>query len=107
MVGASLVGEFYNNIVVAFGANLSSRHLQLLPGRGETVGAALVSDPRVRAVMFTGSTEVGRVLLGGAALGIGLSRRWLKSPARRLLAIGAVLLVTALIWVEAAVGIFH
>lgn len=47
------------------------------------------------------------VLLGGAALGIGLSRRWLKSPARRLLAIGAVLLVTALIWVEAAVGIFH
>ena len=46
------------------------------------------------------------VLLGGAALGIGLSRRWLKSPASRLIAIGGILLVTALIWVEAAVGIF-
>ncbi|MBN8443208.1 MAG: trifunctional transcriptional regulator/proline dehydrogenase/L-glutamate gamma-semialdehyde dehydrogenase [Thauera sp.] len=32
--------------------------LQLLPGRGETVGAALVADARVRGVMFTGSTEV-------------------------------------------------
>ncbi len=32
--------------------------IQLLPGRGETVGAALTSDERVRGVMFTGSTEV-------------------------------------------------
>lgn len=32
--------------------------LQLLPGRGETVGAALVADARVRGVIFTGSTEV-------------------------------------------------
>ncbi|HEY6894585.1 MAG TPA: bifunctional proline dehydrogenase/L-glutamate gamma-semialdehyde dehydrogenase PutA, partial [Rhodanobacteraceae bacterium] len=29
--------------------------VQLLPGRGETVGAALVADPRVRGVLFTGS----------------------------------------------------
>jgi RHH-type proline utilization regulon transcriptional repressor/proline dehydrogenase/delta 1-pyrroline-5-carboxylate dehydrogenase len=36
--------------------------LQLLPGRGETVGAALVADPRVQAVLFTGSTEVARLL---------------------------------------------
>ncbi|MCU0968730.1 MAG: trifunctional transcriptional regulator/proline dehydrogenase/L-glutamate gamma-semialdehyde dehydrogenase [Rubrivivax sp.] len=36
--------------------------LQLLPGRGETVGAALVADPRVQGVMFTGSTEVARGL---------------------------------------------
>ncbi len=34
--------------------------LQLLPGRGETVGAALVADPRVAGVIFTGSTEVAR-----------------------------------------------
>jgi RHH-type proline utilization regulon transcriptional repressor/proline dehydrogenase/delta 1-pyrroline-5-carboxylate dehydrogenase len=34
--------------------------LQLLPGRGETVGAALTADPRVRGVMFTGSTEVAK-----------------------------------------------
>jgi RHH-type transcriptional regulator, proline utilization regulon repressor / proline dehydrogenase / delta 1-pyrroline-5-carboxylate dehydrogenase len=31
--------------------------LHLLPGRGETVGAALVSDPRVDGVAFTGGTE--------------------------------------------------
>ncbi|UFH49719.1 trifunctional transcriptional regulator/proline dehydrogenase/L-glutamate gamma-semialdehyde dehydrogenase [Pseudomonas sp. KNUC1026] len=36
--------------------------LQLLPGRGETVGAALVGDERVKGVMFTGSTEVARLL---------------------------------------------
>jgi RHH-type proline utilization regulon transcriptional repressor/proline dehydrogenase/delta 1-pyrroline-5-carboxylate dehydrogenase len=36
--------------------------LQLLPGRGETVGAALVADPRVAGVMFTGSTDVARLL---------------------------------------------
>ena len=36
--------------------------LQLLPGRGETVGAALVADARVQAVLFTGSTEVARQL---------------------------------------------
>lgn len=36
--------------------------LQLLPGAGETVGAALVADPRIAGVVFTGSTEVARLL---------------------------------------------
>ena len=36
--------------------------LQLLPGRGETVGAALVADPRIAGVLFTGSTEVARII---------------------------------------------
>ncbi|MCX9155813.1 trifunctional transcriptional regulator/proline dehydrogenase/L-glutamate gamma-semialdehyde dehydrogenase [Niveibacterium sp. 24ML] len=36
--------------------------LQLLPGRGETVGAALVADALVHGVMFTGSTEVARLI---------------------------------------------
>ncbi|MGD7361246.1 aldehyde dehydrogenase family protein, partial [Ralstonia pseudosolanacearum] len=36
--------------------------VQLLPGRGETVGAALVKDARTKGVMFTGSTEVARIL---------------------------------------------
>ena len=36
--------------------------LQLLPGRGETVGAALVGDARVEGVIFTGSTEVARLM---------------------------------------------
>ena len=36
--------------------------LQLLPGRGETVGAALTSDSRVKGVIFTGSTEVAQLI---------------------------------------------
>lgn len=36
--------------------------LQLLPGRGETVGSTLVNDARVRGVMFTGSTDVAGIL---------------------------------------------
>ncbi|MFW5387153.1 trifunctional transcriptional regulator/proline dehydrogenase/L-glutamate gamma-semialdehyde dehydrogenase [Yersinia sp. 2542 StPb PI] len=36
--------------------------LQLLPGRGDNVGATLVNDNRVRGVMFTGSTEVAAIL---------------------------------------------
>ena len=35
--------------------------LQLVPGDGK-VGAALVADPRVAGVCFTGSTEVGRAI---------------------------------------------
>jgi RHH-type proline utilization regulon transcriptional repressor/proline dehydrogenase/delta 1-pyrroline-5-carboxylate dehydrogenase len=36
--------------------------VQLLPGRGEVVGAKLVADARVQGVLFTGSTEVARIL---------------------------------------------
>jgi len=36
--------------------------LQLLPGRGETVGAALTNDARVKGVIFTGSTEVAQLI---------------------------------------------
>jgi len=34
--------------------------LQLLPGDGATIGAALVADPRIAGVAFTGSTEVAK-----------------------------------------------
>ena len=43
-------------------AGVPAGAVQLLPGRGETVGAALVADARVKGVMFTGSTEVARLL---------------------------------------------
>ena len=33
--------------------------LHLLPGHGETVGAALIGDPRVDGVAFTGGTDTG------------------------------------------------
>jgi RHH-type proline utilization regulon transcriptional repressor/proline dehydrogenase/delta 1-pyrroline-5-carboxylate dehydrogenase len=36
--------------------------LQFLPGRGETVGRALTSDPRVAGVAFTGSTATARAI---------------------------------------------
>ena len=36
--------------------------LHLLPGDGATVGAALVADPRVGGVCFTGSTEVAQLI---------------------------------------------
>ena len=36
--------------------------VQLLPGQGETVGARLVADERVMGVVFTGSTDVARIL---------------------------------------------
>jgi RHH-type proline utilization regulon transcriptional repressor/proline dehydrogenase/delta 1-pyrroline-5-carboxylate dehydrogenase len=42
-------------------AGVPAAALHLLPGDGR-VGAQLVADPRVRGVMFTGSTEVSRVI---------------------------------------------
>ncbi|WP_428943362.1 trifunctional transcriptional regulator/proline dehydrogenase/L-glutamate gamma-semialdehyde dehydrogenase [Pantoea sp. FN060301] len=43
-------------------AGVPAGALQLLPGLGETVGAQLTGDPRVRGVMFTGSTAVASLL---------------------------------------------
>jgi len=43
-------------------AGVPAGAVQLLPGRGETVGAMLVGDARVKGAMFTGSTEVARLL---------------------------------------------
>ena len=36
--------------------------LAVLPGSGESVGAALVDDPRTAGIAFTGSTEVARLI---------------------------------------------
>lgn len=36
--------------------------LQLLHGPGETVGAALVAEPRIAGVVFTGSTQVAKAI---------------------------------------------
>ena len=49
--------------------------LQLVPGRGETVGAALVGDARVQGVMFTGSTDVARLLQKSLATRLGVDGR--------------------------------
>ena len=41
--------------------------VQFLPGAGEEVGAALVSHPRVAQIAFTGSRDVGTLILAQAA----------------------------------------
>jgi RHH-type proline utilization regulon transcriptional repressor/proline dehydrogenase/delta 1-pyrroline-5-carboxylate dehydrogenase len=43
-------------------AGIPRAALQLLPGRGEIVGAALCDDARVKGVIFTGSTEVAQLI---------------------------------------------
>src|SRR5690606_21346474 len=43
-------------------AGVPAAALQLLPGDGATVGAALASDPRIGGVVFTGSTETARMI---------------------------------------------
>ncbi|PRC90580.1 trifunctional transcriptional regulator/proline dehydrogenase/L-glutamate gamma-semialdehyde dehydrogenase [Solimicrobium silvestre] len=43
-------------------AGIPTTALQFLPGRGETVGAKLVADIRVKGVIFTGSTEVAQLI---------------------------------------------
>jgi aldehyde dehydrogenase (NAD+) len=43
-------------------AGLPAGVLNVLTGRGSTVGAALVRDPRVRALSFTGSVATGRAV---------------------------------------------
>ncbi len=43
-------------------AGLPADAIALVPGRGETVGAALVADRRVAGVAFTGSTEVASAI---------------------------------------------
>ena len=42
--------------------------LQVITGRGSEIGDALVRDPRVRMISFTGGLEVGQDILGQAGL---------------------------------------
>lgn len=48
-------------------AGLPKGVLNLVTGRGPEVGAALVDDPRIRAISFTGSTAVGLQIYAQAA----------------------------------------
>jgi acyl-CoA reductase-like NAD-dependent aldehyde dehydrogenase len=52
---------------LALEAGLPEGVLQIVPGRGDVVGARLVQHPAVRKVVFTGSTGVGREVMAGAA----------------------------------------
>lgn len=59
-------------------AGVPENVLQFLPGPGSTVGEALVSDPRISAVAFTGSTET--------AAAIGRKMAECQAPQSRLVA---------------------
>ncbi|WP_049194415.1 trifunctional transcriptional regulator/proline dehydrogenase/L-glutamate gamma-semialdehyde dehydrogenase, partial [Proteus mirabilis] len=52
----------FKAVELFYQAGVPRSALQLLPGQGETIGAQLVADERVRGVMFTGSTEVAHIL---------------------------------------------
>lgn len=48
-------------------AGLPDGLFQVIPGRGDVVGARFVSHPDVRKVVFTGSTAVGKKIMAGCA----------------------------------------
>ena len=52
---------------LALEAGVPPNAFHVLPGPGESVGAAIVSHPLVRKVSFTGSTEAGRSVMRLAA----------------------------------------
>lgn len=49
-------------VKILWEAGIPQDVLQLLPGRGETIGAQLSQDFRIQGIMFTGSTEVAKIL---------------------------------------------
>ncbi|MAN74930.1 MAG: bifunctional proline dehydrogenase/L-glutamate gamma-semialdehyde dehydrogenase [Henriciella sp.] len=52
----------YEAVRIFQSAGLPGDALHLLPGRGETVGAYLTRDPRVKGVCFTGGTDTARLI---------------------------------------------
>jgi len=52
---------------LAVEAGLPADLFQVLPGKGSVVGERFVTHPDVRKLVFTGSTEVGRKVMAGAA----------------------------------------
>ncbi len=53
---------------IMLAAGLPPEAGQLLQGLGETVGDAIVTDPRVGKISFTGSAAVGRLILARAGI---------------------------------------
>ena len=49
-------------------SGLPEEGLNVITGRGDEIGAGLISDERVRLLSFTGSLAVGRTLMAGAGI---------------------------------------
>ena len=52
---------------LALESGLPEGLFQVIPGRGSVVGNRFITNPDVRKVVFTGSTEVGKQIMKGAA----------------------------------------
>ncbi|OMC33233.1 aldehyde dehydrogenase [Mycobacterium colombiense] len=52
---------------LAVQAGLDADLLRVLPGRGAVVGERFVTHPGIRKIVFTGSTDVGKQVMSGAA----------------------------------------
>lgn len=52
----------YQAVTLLLKAGVPKGVIQLLPGKGEDIGASLVADRRVKGVMFTGSTDVAAII---------------------------------------------
>ncbi len=52
---------------LAAAAGLDEDLLQVLPGKGVVIGERFVTHPGIRKIVFTGSTEVGKKVMAGAA----------------------------------------
>src|SRR5947209_3564754 len=57
----------YNLVKACEEAGVPPGVVNLVTGRGETVGAALTEHPSVRLISFTGSTETGRLVASACA----------------------------------------
>ena len=52
---------------LALEAGLPKDVFTVIPGKGSIVGARFVTHPKVRKIVFTGSTEVGKSIMAGCA----------------------------------------
>jgi acyl-CoA reductase-like NAD-dependent aldehyde dehydrogenase len=52
---------------LALEAGLPKGVFTVIPGKGSIVGARFVTHPKVRKIVFTGSTEVGKSIMAGCA----------------------------------------
>ncbi|MGZ8598270.1 MAG: aldehyde dehydrogenase family protein [Actinomycetota bacterium] len=55
---------------ILYEAGLPEGTLSVLPGPGSTTASALIADPRIAKISFTGSTEVGTSVMQAAATNI-------------------------------------
>ena len=87
-------------------AGAPRRVLHFIPGRGETVGAALVRDPRTALVAFTGSRGVGLDIVQACGT-TAESQRWVKRVVCEMGGKNAIIVDASADLDEAVLGVRH